>query len=108
MMFIYKLSCTKIEEIGGVILLREFNDLQDMKEFAQYISDELMEKNRNNLALEVGEFSYNSFTTSSEYLGEFRIILKKVLSKVDIILNKETIENISKAIKEIDRAFDVY
>lgn len=94
------------ERIGGIILLREFRDIQDLKKFANLVSSELAEKNIQDLSLEIGEFSYNSYTTSSEYLGEYRIILKKILSKVEIDLNKETKEKMLKAIEVINKAFN--
>jgi hypothetical protein len=71
-------------------VIRVFISLQEIKEFAKSISAELMVNHEENLALEVNEFSYNSFTTPSEYLGEFRILLKKVLMEENICLKDET------------------
>lgn len=92
--------------IEGVTVIRELKALQDMKDFAQFISDYLLANNRENLALEVEKFSYNTYTTSSEYLGELRIVLKRILLETDMILSEEVKEYIAKAIEAINKAFD--
>ena len=91
--------------IGGVVLLKEFCGLQDMKQFAKLISTELEQNNRADLALETSGFSYNSYTTSSEYLGEFRLVLKKILKEKDFTLDNKIRQSIYKAIAAIDKAF---
>jgi hypothetical protein len=52
-----------------------------MKEFAKYLSGELIKLGFNERAKMIDEFSYNSYTTSSEYLGEFRILLEGLIKE---------------------------
>jgi len=81
----------------------KFNHLDDMKEFATYLSRELEEMGYKDKSKMVNEFSYNSYTTSSEYLGEFRILLED-LKKENIFNNKVKTE-VDFAIKVINKAF---
>lgn len=87
-------------------LVWKFEGLEDMKEFAKYISFEMNKRGENELAAEVGGFEYNCYTTSSEYLGEFRITLLKILAKVGAFLDEETRGNISLAIETINKAWN--
>jgi hypothetical protein len=96
----------KYPKKGDKTLVKEFNSLQDIKKFAELVYNELIRNNEEKLALEVSAFFYNSYTTPSEYLGEFRIILRKVLEEGNTFLNNETKESILKAIKTIDKAFN--
>lgn len=82
----------------------EFDDLDDMKKFASVLSNKLDELGFNEISKDTNQFSYNSYTTSTEYLGEFKLLLERI--KKQNILNDEEIEfEIDKAIKIIERAF---
>jgi hypothetical protein len=97
---------TNYTEKGEKLLVKEFNSLQDIKKFAEFVSAELIRNHEEKLAVEVSTFSYNSYTTPSEYLGEFRIVLKRVLKERPTVLNEETKESILKAVETIDNAFN--
>lgn len=79
----------------------KFEKPQDIKKFADHISCELMKQSKNEFALEINQFCSTAFTTSSEFLGEFMIIMKKVLSQKDIIFDKGTENGIFKVIETI-------
>jgi len=82
----------------------EFNDLNDMKEFAKHLSKELENFGYKDKSEMVNGFSYNSYTTSSEYLGEFRVLLEDL--KKQKILEGENIKlEVDAAIKAINKAF---
>jgi hypothetical protein len=82
----------------------KFNDLQEVKQFALHLSYELNSRGEENLAKEVKYFSKNTYTTSSEYLGEFRIVLKSLLNLDNkILLGLE--DSIRDAVASIDKAF---
>ena len=82
----------------------EFNSLDDMKGFAKYLSKELKNFGYKDKSKMVNEFSYNSYTTSSEYLGEFRILLEDL--KKQNVLDEDNIKlGMEAAIKAINRAF---
>jgi hypothetical protein len=49
-------------------------------------------------------FSYNSYTTSSEYLGEFRILLEDLIRENILSEDKIKIE-VNAAIEAINKAF---
>ena len=84
---------------------REHLILKEMKELAKCLGDELEYCGLKELSNEVREFRYNYYTTSSEYLGEFRIVLKKVLSHTKDKLSNKWIDNINIAIEMINKAF---
>jgi hypothetical protein len=58
---------------------RKFNSLADMKELAKNLSDELNKIDEIELAEQIMLFSYNAYTTSSEYLGELKFVLERIL-----------------------------
>lgn len=82
----------------------QFNKLNDMKEFAKYLSGELIKFGYNDRAKMVDEFSYNSYTTSSEYLGEFRILLEDLI-KENILTEDKIKSEVAIAVKAINKAF---
>lgn len=82
----------------------QFNQLSDMKEFAEYLSNELVRLGYNDKSKMVSGFSYNSYTTSSEYLGEFRILLEDLIRQNILSEDKIKIE-VNAAIKAINKAF---
>lgn len=82
----------------------EFNSLNDVKEFAKYLSKELENFGYKDKSKMVYEFSYNSYTTSSEYLGEFRILLEDL--KKQNVLDDDNIKiEVDAAIRAINKAF---
>jgi hypothetical protein len=82
----------------------QFNSLNDMKKFAEYLSEILMQLGYNDKVMLVKEFSYNSFTTSSEYLGELRIILNE-LNRSNILTDDRVKFEVETAIQAINKAF---
>lgn len=75
-----------------------------MKEFAKYLSKELENFGHKDKSKMVNEFSYNSYTTSSEYLGEFRILLEDL--KKQNVLDDDNIKlEVDAAIRAINKAF---
>jgi len=82
----------------------QFNKLYDIKEFAKLLSSELIKLGYNDRAKMVDEFSYNSYTTSSEYLGEFRFLLEDLINENIFIENNMKLQ-VAIAIKTINKAF---
>lgn len=82
-----------------------FEKLQDIKKFADHISSELMKQGKTELASEINQFCSTAFTTSSEFLGVFRMLMKKVLLQKEILFDKETENGILKSIETISKAF---
>jgi pyoverdine/dityrosine biosynthesis protein Dit1 len=82
----------------------KFEDLNDIKKFAKYLSEELERLGYNDMARMISEFSYNSYTTSSEYLGEFRFLLNDLI-KQDILKDNDIKIEVENAIRTINRAF---
>jgi hypothetical protein len=100
-------SClwVRIEQEGTEVHMgRKYNSLNDMKEFANLLSDELNKIGQNELADEIKHFSYNTYTTSSEYLGEFMFVLERIQIEINSPYFTQK-ENVKDAIKEIKRAF---
>jgi hypothetical protein len=81
-----------------------FNNLQTMKQFAHYLSNELKSIGELHWADEVNSFSYNSFPSSSEYLGELRIVLKQMMNEIQN-LPDHLKQEIRTAIESINKAF---
>lgn len=83
----------------------KFEKTQDIMRFADHISSELVKQGKHELVSEINQFSNTSFTTSSEFLGEFRMLMSKILLLKEIKLDKETESAIFKAIETISKAF---
>ena len=83
----------------------KFNELNDLKNFAKFLSSELSKQGEEGLASEISCFEYNAYTTSSEYLGEFKLALGKVLIKSPATGNEDVRNDIILAIKAIDKAW---
>jgi len=83
----------------------EFSTLKEMKEFAKSLGEELENCGLEELSDKVIEFKSNYYPTSSEYLGEFRIVLKEVLTNSKDKLSEEWIKNINLGIEAINKAF---
>lgn len=83
----------------------KFEKPQDNIKFAEHISSELVKQGKHELALESYQFCNTAFTTSSEFLGEFRLLMKKVLLQKEIKFDIETENGIIKVIETINEAF---
>lgn len=83
----------------------KFEKPQDIMKFADHISSELVKQGKHELESEINQFCSTAFTTSSEFLGEFRMLMKKVLLRKEIKFDKETENGIFKAIETINKAF---
>ncbi|MEW9700825.1 hypothetical protein [Paenibacillus sp. SI8] len=83
----------------------EFNDIQNMKEFSGFVSSELSKIGEQRLAEELSFFTTNTFTTSTEYLGELRILFNEVLVEKKAYFSDELNSSIALAIKAINKAF---
>lgn len=79
-------------------MIWKYSTLKDMKEFAVFLGEELERCGLKKLSNEVNEFKLNYYITYSEYLGEFRIVLKKVISNSKDKLSNEWIDKIDLAI----------
>jgi len=88
----------------AIIMNLPLNSLDDMKQFAKHLTGVLYRLGYSENAKTVEAFSYNSFTTSSEYLGELRIVLKELIQS-DLPIEAEIIAEVKTAIQAIDRAF---
>jgi hypothetical protein len=86
-------------------MLWNFNDIQNMKDFAKFLSSELQRIGESKWSEEVSFFSSNTFATSSEYFGEFRIVLVELVGNKGISFSNDLKDNIDLAIKSINRAF---
>lgn len=83
----------------------QFNDLQEMKDFSKYLSLQLTSLGDKHWAAEFNNFSYNSYPTPTEYLGELRVVLQSFLKEKQGQLSQEVEELSVRAVKAIDRAF---
>lgn len=82
-----------------------FNDLQNMKDFINHLSSQLQQIGENKWADEMNFFSYNTYTTSSEYLGELRMALQKLLKEKQSTLPAALKRHVDSAIDAINKAF---
>lgn len=56
-----------------------YKNIQELREFAIQIYEELKLNNENKLSNELIAWSENTYTSSSEFLGDLMLILKQVL-----------------------------
>lgn len=82
----------------------EFNELSDLKRFAKYLSEEFEFQGKQDLANQIKQFERIWSYPATEYLGEYRILLNKIISDFDD-LDTKLIYNIKKAISSLNKAF---
>ena len=80
-----------------------FNSNQELKQFSKTISKKLDSIGEKGLANELDEWDKQFFTTSSEFLGELKIILNQI--KDLKVLDDFTRKEISNCIAVINKAF---
>ena len=90
---------------GGIKVYGEFHTIIDLKQFARDLAEELDSHGVKELADEVRVFQTNYFSSSSEYMGEFRIVLNLVSGTMAGKLPKKTIEMIQNSIEFISHEF---
>lgn len=83
----------------------EFHTIIDLKQFARDLAEELDSHGVKELADKVREFQTNYFSSSSEYIGEFRIVLNLVLGTMAGKLPRKSIEKIQNSIEFISQEF---
>ncbi len=76
----------------------------DLKAFSQYLADELAILGKTDFVEDLQKWSRTSCTTASEYLGEFRMILERILlwEEIDNRMRKDVeacMEEIRKALQ---------
>ncbi len=81
-----------------------FEGPEDLRRFTKYLVEEMEKCGHNDIVSELNEWGETPFSTSSEYLGELKLILEKVRS-INVLsrLNKQ---NIDACIEAINKAFD--
>lgn len=82
----------------------EFNSLEDLTRFAEYLGSVLTDTGQNELADRVKGFEKVWGIPATEYLGELRILLKE-LKKSSKTFPPEVNRGIKDAITSINRAF---
>jgi hypothetical protein len=82
-----------------------FQDPKSFKDLASYLISELNKLDSTDYSNELNDWANTFYTTSSEYLGELRIILNKILNDSDIKLPDEVKNSIELAINAINKAF---
>lgn len=82
----------------------EFNNLDDMKRFAKYLSTEFESQGNQKTANQIKQFERVWSYPATEYLGEFRNLLSDVIGESKD-LESNIIKNIMKAISAINKAF---
>lgn len=82
-----------------------FQEPKSFKDLSSYLNSELSNLVNTNYLNELNDWANTSYTTSSEYLGELRIILNKILNDSNVILPIEVKNSIQLAISAINKAF---
>lgn len=82
-----------------------FQEPKSFKDLSRYLNSELSNLVNTNYLNELNDWANTSYTTSSEYLGELRIILNKILNDSNVILPIEVKNSIQLAISAINKAF---
>lgn len=83
----------------------EFENINQFKEFAEMLSKDLAEHQLLDCALEVAEYKKNCFGSTSEYCGEFGIVLREIINKHSKALDKSILTNIERAVQVINTMF---
>lgn len=82
-----------------------FNNNDDIKNFVKELNQKLIAVGESNLSRELINWENTAFTTTSEFLGELKIILEQIKTKNIPSLKGKTQKNIDSCIKTINKAF---
>jgi len=82
-----------------------FDKNSDIKEFSEKLEMKLFESGESSLSNGLHEWNMNFFTTSSEYLGELKIILEEIYILKS--LDNETRQDIRECLLAINKAFQM-
>ena len=85
--------------------IKPFENEKEIFEFARRLRSAFEEKNCKHEARELSEVTDTFWTTTSEALGEMRVSLKRVRSKVESTFDRDMLAMVDKAIEQIDDAF---
>lgn len=81
-----------------------FNTSEELKEFAIHIANILEEQGKFQLSKEIHSWCSTAYSTSSEYLGEIRIIMQSILAQKTLLDDAER-KSIKILIEAINNAF---
>ena len=83
-----------------------FDNNDDLKHFSKVLSEKLLLIGELSLTRELKRWDEGCFTTSSEFLGEFKLILKRVkqVDALDIATNRD----VERCITTINKAFGIF
>lgn len=82
----------------------QFDSLDEMKKCCGHMAEEFRSHGLDAWADAIYGFSYNAYTTPTEYLGELRIVFTELLSHKES-LPFESIPDMEAAIQAINEAF---
>lgn len=82
----------------------EINDLQDIPRFARYLAIELQKQGLHTWSDEVASYDHVWGFPATEYLGEFRILLKELLRN-EPLLPKSIQPDVKSAIQSLNKSF---
>lgn len=88
----------------GMTAVWQFDSLDEMKKFCGHIAEEFGNHGLKTWADAIYGFSYNAYTTPTEYLGELRIAFAEILSHKES-LPSALIPDIKAAVQAINQAF---
>lgn len=83
----------------------KFETINQFKEFAEILSIALSDYQLADHSSEVAEYKKNCFGSTSEYCGEFRIVLRKIKKEHSEVLDKSILANIESAVEVINTMF---
>lgn len=82
-----------------------FQDPKSFQKLSSYLISELNTLGNAEYSIELNDWANTAYTTSSEYLGELRIILNKISNDSSIKLSMEAKSVVELAISTINKAF---
>ena len=83
----------------------KFNNNDDLRNFSEILTTKMESIGEMLLSIDLKNWSEDSFTTSSEFLGELKLILVRI-KQLDT-LDLSTKQDVDDCIKAINRAFGI-
>lgn len=85
----------------------EFNTNNEIKNFVKELKNQLTSVGENKLLRELINWEDTFFTSSSEFLGELKLILEQIQAQNILSFKDKTQNQIADCIKSINKAFGI-
>jgi hypothetical protein len=88
------------------MIMRTLSSNQELYDYLQWLSAELVARGALDTAEQVSSAAHQASGPSTEFLGEVRIILRRISRSASPVLSEAQLADLNGIIAQLDRAFD--